>query len=124
MVNEMIESLRAQLEKARAEVEAWRGRFKALVGEDRPDMAGNVVIRLQSEVALGLRRTEHALAIVGDQLDWEKQTREQAEARLAKVIEAAAEVIADSEDGPINAGLNSVQALRAALSAAKEKPKA
>jgi hypothetical protein len=32
------------------EVEAWRERFRALVGEDQPDAAGNAVIHIQRDV--------------------------------------------------------------------------
>ncbi len=60
----------------KAEVEAWRGRFKALIDEDRPDMAGNVVIRLQSEVERLKRERGRAVSdTIGEALNSGTQGR-------------------------------------------------
>ncbi len=131
MVNETIESLRAQLAEARAEVEAWRGRFKALVGEDRPDMAGNALLHLRAGVARLTR------ALRGSEDERREQERHaennahhfvQAEARLAEVAEALENLLdGDSALRPAEwAALRqqAVKALGSRDATAKEKPKA
>jgi hypothetical protein len=44
-----IDALRADRDRLAAENEHWRSRFRAIVGEDRPDSAGNRVLTLQAE---------------------------------------------------------------------------
>ena len=43
-------ALRTSLTKAEGEVTAWKDRFRAIVGDDSPDGAGNRVITLQSDL--------------------------------------------------------------------------
>ena len=48
---EINRALRIENERLTQELENredWKGRFKAIVGADRPDTAGNVVVRLRS----------------------------------------------------------------------------
>jgi len=52
-------------------------------------------------------------------LNHAEERAERAEARLAKVVEALADVVEDSKDGLINRGLNSIQNAEAALAAAR-----
>jgi hypothetical protein len=51
MLTDQRDAYRIDIAAARAAVERWRDRFRALVDEDGPDSAGNAVITLQHNLA-------------------------------------------------------------------------
>lgn len=81
-----------EAEEAQEEVEAWKLRFKAIVDEDRPDMAGNAVLHLQAEVErlrADLAQVQAEASVRGDRVVEYRERCQQAEARLREVVEAA-----------------------------------
>ena len=46
----MYEGMMAERDGLEAEVARWKGRMKAILGEDEPDVVGNRIISLQEEV--------------------------------------------------------------------------
>jgi cell division protein FtsB len=89
--------------------------------EERADRAEARIKALEAQVEELRRERDDAREILfggcGHAVLWERAER--AEARLAKVVEALADVVEDSKDGPINRGLNSIQNAEAALAAAR-----
>jgi hypothetical protein len=61
--------LKATIRERDTELAMWRERFRALVGEDSPDAAGNAVIHLQSEA----KRLEELCAVLADKFDRAEQ---------------------------------------------------
>ncbi len=126
-----ITELEAQLAEARVEVEAWRGRFKAIVDEDQPDMAGNAVIRLRAEVErlraeATANEAAHFEAGCANRLE-----RERLEAKPKAVVEALEQIAEGAgpfSRDPLEHASNCIEAMKAtalaALAAARENPKA
>ncbi len=121
MVNETIESLRAQLAEARIEASHAAGLYRAEAEHRREARAEVERLTLQNERLEALASAFEPSAI-GEALVECNEKLERAEARLAKVVEA----LAKWEDAESQPDCVACAVLDAALpdAAAKEKPKA